>query len=143
MQRFLGFSAGPFRLATPIAAVRQIVEHTDVAGPPAIAIAALLGAEPRGPPAALLEFDALGAMRWGCCALRGVIDAPPPLPLPATVACRWPGLLAGTIDDGDDLTLVIDPRVLVGLWESTTATTPRTTASADMITTGDVPAERS
>jgi hypothetical protein len=119
--RYLGFDAGPFRLAAPLTAVRQIVEvGVAVEGTPRVrSVAEVLGEAPRGRPQALLAFDAVdGLVLLGCCALRGVIDAPPPTPLPRTVACRWPGLLAGTINEDGALTLVVDPYVLSGLLES-------------------------
>ena len=116
MQRFLGFVAGPFSLATPIAGVRQILEvgaDEDGALP---SIAGLLGAAPLARPQAVLAFDgAAGIVLVSCCRLRGVVDARSPLPLPGTVACRRPGLLTGTIDDGGALTLVVAPRVLADL----------------------------
>jgi hypothetical protein len=117
MQRFLGFVAGPFFLATPIAGVRQILEPaSDDADDHVPSIARLLGALPLGRPQAVLALDGgAGPVLVSCCRLRGVVDAQPPAPLPRTVACRRPGLLAGTIDDGDVLTLVVDARVLAGL----------------------------
>jgi hypothetical protein len=117
MQRFLGFVAGPFSLATPIEGVRQILDVTgDGDGGHVHSMARLLGAEPLGPPDAVLAFDGDdGAVLVSCCRLRGVVDAHAPAPLPGTVACRRPGLITGTLDEGDELTLVVDPRVLVGL----------------------------
>jgi hypothetical protein len=122
MQRFIGFRAGPFRLAAPITAVLQIVDGggDGVGGGPEVrSLAALLGAAPLGPPTALLAFaGAAGPVLLGCCALHGELDAAPPAPLPRTVACRWPGLLAGTLDGDEGITLVINPSVLVGLLEA-------------------------
>ena len=116
MQRFLGFVAGPFSLATPIGDVRQILELGAGDDGTLPSIARLLGASPLGRPQAVLAFDGdAGAVLVSCCRLRGVVDARAPSPLPGTVACRRPGLLTGTIDDGDDLTLVVEARVLAAL----------------------------
>jgi hypothetical protein len=117
MERFVGFFAGPYSLAAPITSVRQILAVETTADDDDVPSAArLLGAEPLGRPQAVLSFDGDGgAVNVSCCKLRGVVDAEAPVPLPGTVACRYPGLLSGTIDDGVVLTLVVDPRVLVGL----------------------------
>jgi hypothetical protein len=64
-----------------------------------------------------LLFDGLdGPVLLAACALTGVFDAPPPTPLPETVACRWPGLIAGIVRH-EGPRLAIDPRMLMGLLE--------------------------
>ena len=126
--RYLGVLAGPFRLALPLGTVRQIL---DVGGAQAeapsdpralgvlpLSLARLLGAEPAARRPALLLFDGhTGPVLLSTCVLGNVIDAPAPTPLPRTVACRWPGLIEGVIDDAG-LRLVLDPRVLMGLVEA-------------------------
>jgi hypothetical protein len=142
MERYLGFDAGPFRLAAPLSAVRQILDDTTPATRHARDMATVLGAgaapastasmsAPTAPTAgAVLVFDADDdAVPLRCSTLRGVIDAPKPAPLPQTVACRWPGLLLGTIDDDGALILVLDPRVLIGLCEAAPTTTAQETSS--------------
>jgi hypothetical protein len=132
-ERYLGVGAGPFRLALPLETVRQIL---DVGGAQAVApadpralgvepisLARLLGAAPSALRPALLLFDGhTGPALLSTCLLGGVIDADePPRPLPRTVACRWPGLIRGVIEDDVDhlgLRLVLDPRVLMGLVEA-------------------------
>lgn len=126
-ERYLGADAGPFRLALPLSSVRQIL---DVGGGDApldprslgvtpISLAELLGAKPTSTKPAVLLFDGTAdPVVLTCCGLRGVIDAAAPQPLPQTVACRWPGLLRGTVDDGGGLCLALDARVLMGLVES-------------------------
>jgi hypothetical protein len=142
MDRYLGFDAGPFRLAAPLSAVRQILDDTTAATRHARDLAEVLGAGAPSSPSsasgtptaatagAVLVFDADDdAVPLRCSTLRGVIDAPAPAPLPQTVACRWPGLLLGTIEDDGALTLVLDPRVLIGLCEAAAPTTsPETTS---------------
>ena len=127
-ERFLGVRAGPFRLALPLGTVRQIL---DVGGEAAsaptdpralgvlpVSLARLLGAEPVARRPALLLFDGhMGPVLLSTCVLGSVVDADPPRALPRTVACRWPGLVRGVIDDGG-LRLVLDPRVLMGLVEA-------------------------
>ena len=138
-QRYLGVRAGPFRLALPLEAVRQIL---DVGGEQAsaptdpralgvlpLSLARLLDSEPVARRPALLLFDGLsGPVLLSTCVLGGVVDAATPRPLPRTVACRWPGLIRGVLhlqaqDDG--LRLIIDPRVLMGLVEAETAPSDR------------------
>jgi hypothetical protein len=129
-ERYLGVRAGPFRLALPFETVRQIL---DVGGTQAsapsdpralgvepISLARLLGAQPTLERPALLLFDGhTGPVLLSTCVLGGVVDASaPPRPLPRTVACRWPGLIRGVIDDAPGLRLVLDPRVLMGLVEA-------------------------
>lgn len=132
MERFLGVVAGPFQLALPLSSVRQILDvggGDTVLDPRALgvtphALSELLGEAPSSTKPAVLLFDSIGGgnndpVVLTCCALKGVIDAPAPKPLPQTVACRWPGLLRGTLDDGNDgLILVLDSRVLMGLVEA-------------------------
>jgi predicted secreted Zn-dependent protease len=48
-----------------------------------------------------------------------VLDAPPPAPLPPTVACRWPGLIVGIVRH-EGPRLALDPRMLMGLLEGRT-----------------------
>ena len=132
MERFLAVDAGPIRLALPLPSVRQILDVG--AGEAALdpralgvtphSLAELLGAAPTSTRPALLLFDSiLGAhdpIVLTCCKLRGVVDAPRPRPLPATVACTWPHLLRGTLDNADDdgVILVLDASVLMGLLEA-------------------------
>ncbi|MBM4281995.1 MAG: hypothetical protein FJ137_14955 [Deltaproteobacteria bacterium] len=124
MPRFLGFVAGPYSLAAPIGDVRQIVavgadahaEPEDARAQATTSLATLLGAAPRGAAQAVLAFDHGDiTVRVSCCALRGVLDAAAPTPLPSTAARRHTGLVVGAIDDGDGLTLVVDARVLATL----------------------------
>jgi hypothetical protein len=126
--RYLAVEAGPFRLALPLEAVRQIL---DVGGEQASApsdpralgvtpcsLALLLGSQPSSPKPALLLFDGhSGPVLLSTCALGRVFDGVDPAPLPKTVACRWPGLIQGALDDAG-LRLVLDPRVLMGLVEA-------------------------
>lgn len=109
-QRYLGVDAGPFRLALPIETVRQILDvggaqasaPTDprALGVAPVSLARLLGARPReGRPAFLLFDGHSGPVLLSTCVLGRVIDAGAPRPLPRTVACRWPGLIRGVIDD--------------------------------------------
>jgi hypothetical protein len=119
--RFLGFVAGPYALAVPIASVRRILaadhDHADdaAAGRPH-ALAAVLGVGPRGPAQAVLVFDADdGGWSVSCCGLRGVVETERLLTLPATLARDHPELLVGAIADGDELALVVDPLALVAL----------------------------
>jgi hypothetical protein len=131
--RFLGIDAGPFRLAVPLSSVRQIVDMGGALSAPAaaneaaaneapfISLATLLGVAPSltsssSRPAAFRIDGVDGVVT--CCGLRGVIDASEPRPLPQTVACRFPGLLRGTIIDDDALALVVDAAVLAGLIEA-------------------------
>lgn len=127
-QRFLGVRAGPFRLAMPLEAVRQILDvGGDQASAPTdpralgvlpLSLAKLLGSEPVARRPALLLFDGLsGPALLSTCVLGRVIDAAPPRPLPRTVACRWPGLIRGVLVD-EGLRLVLDTRVLMGLVEA-------------------------
>jgi hypothetical protein len=134
VDRFLAVEAGPFRLALPLEAVRQIL---DVGGelaqaptdPRALGVephslARLLGDAPSKQRPALLLFDGpIGPVLLSTCVLGRVFDAPAPKSLPRTVACRWPGLIRGalhdsTLDDVGGLRLVLDPRVLMGLVEA-------------------------
>lgn len=126
MERSLGVDAGPFRLALPLSSVRQILDvgvgdaplDPRSLGVEPIALATLLGASPTSTRPAVLLFDGTDApVVLTCCRLRGVIDSPPPRPLPRTVACRWPGLLRGTLMYDGALTLALDARVLMGLVE--------------------------
>jgi tetratricopeptide (TPR) repeat protein len=82
---------------------------------------------------ALLLFDGhTGPVLLSTCVLGNVVDASTlPRPLPKTVACRWPGLIRGVIDDPPGLRLVLDPRVLMGLVEAD--------AGAAAATGGDAP----
>ncbi len=137
--RYLGVDAGPFRLALPLSSVRQILDVGDgdapldprALGVTPHSLAELLGELPVSTRPAVLLFDGTDdAVVLTCCALRGVIDAVAAKPLPQTVACRWPGLLGGTLDGPPDadgnggeggeggLILVLDARVLMGLVEA-------------------------
>jgi hypothetical protein len=126
MERYLQAIAGPFRLALPLSSVRQILDvgggNTSLdpraLGVEPISLAVLLGAEPTSTQPAVLLFDGTAdPVVLTCCALHGVVDADAPRPLPRTVACRWPGLLRGTIAADDGVMLAIDARVLMGLVE--------------------------
>ncbi len=138
MARFLGIDAGPFRLAVPLSSVRQIVDMGGALSAPAaaneaaaneaatneapfISLATLLGVAPSSTSSssrpAAFRIDGVDGVVT-CCGLRGVIDASEPRPLPQTVACRFPGLLRGTIIDDDALALVVDAAVLAGLIEA-------------------------
>ncbi len=130
MHRYLGANAGPFRLALPLSSVRQILDvgagdtplDPRALGVRPISLAKLLGAEPTSTRPAVLLFDGTSdPVVLTCCSLAGVIDAPPPLPLPKTVAVRWPGLLQGTLDTDGGLRLALDARVLMGLVEQADA----------------------
>lgn len=125
-ERYLSTDAGPFRLALPLSSVRQILDvgggdtslDPRALGVEPISLAELLGASPTSTRPAVLLFDGTAdPVVLTCCGLRGVVDADAPRPLPRTVACRWPGLLRGTIDDGGILALALDARVLMGLVE--------------------------
>ncbi|MDP2339670.1 MAG: hypothetical protein Q8O67_01825 [Deltaproteobacteria bacterium] len=127
MERYLGVDAGPFRLALPLGSVRQILDVGQgdaTLDPRALGVmphslAELLGEAPTSTRPAVLLFDGTDdPVVLTCCRLRGVVDAPRPRPLPQTVACRWPGLLQGTVDGDDGLILVLDSRVLMGLVEA-------------------------
>jgi hypothetical protein len=124
-RRYLRVEAGPFQLALPLSSVRQILDtgSGDAAlDPRAIGVmqhslAVLLGARPSSSQPAVLLFDgARDPVVFLCCRLRGVLDAAAPRPLPGTVACRHPGLIAGTTraDDGA-LLLVLDAAALTAL----------------------------
>jgi hypothetical protein len=132
-ERYLGVSAGPYTLALPLLTVRQIL---DVGGSSAsapsdpralgvepISLARLLDKPAQGVRPGLLLFDGhTGPVLLTVCQVAGVLDAPPPRPLPKTVACRWPGLVRGVIETKEGaLRLVLDPRVLMGLLEATEA----------------------
>ena len=130
-ERYLGVDAGPFRLALPLSSVRQILDvgageaslDPRALGVEPVSLAVLLGASPTSERPAVLLFDGTAEpVVLTCCGLRGVVDADTPHPLPSTVACRWPGLLKGTIDDANRLALVLDPHVLMGLLEGLTNT---------------------
>jgi hypothetical protein len=128
-ERYLALTAGPFPIALPLSAVRQIL---DVGGDQAeapldpralgvqpISLARLLGAEPLPKRPALLLFDGhIGPVLLSACTMSGVLDGTPPRPLPRTVACRWPGLVRGLVDDGARPRLALDTRVLMGLVEA-------------------------
>ncbi len=127
MQRYFGVDAGPFRLALPLASVRQILDvgaGDAVLDPRALGVmphslAELLGEAPTSTRPAVLLFDGTDdPVVLTCCRLRGVIDSAPPRPLPETVVCAWPGLLQGTLDVDGGLVLVLDARVLMGLVEA-------------------------
>lgn len=132
-ERYLGVAAGPYALALPLLTVRQILDvggasstaPTDprALGVAPISLAALLDkpAQPGRP--GLLLFDGhTGPVLLSVCELSGVFDAPPPLPLPGTVSCRWPGLIRGVLaNEANRLRLVLDPRVLMGLVEAAEA----------------------
>lgn len=130
--RYLALLAGPFRLALPLSIVRQILEvggdakgshaPTDprALGVAPVTVARLLGEEPLSAPPALFLCDGhLGPVLLAPCALLGVFDAGPPVPLPPTVACRWPGLFLGVVF-GPEPRLALDPRVFLGLIEADT-----------------------
>jgi hypothetical protein len=129
MSRFLAVEAGPFALALPLGAVRQILDvggdHATAPSDPRalgvlpISLAELLGAEARRTRPALLLFDGLaGPVLLSTCVLGGVFDADAPRPLPPTVACRWPGLVAGVVVH-DGMRLAVDAVFLMGLVEGT------------------------
>lgn len=130
--RYLTLSAGPFRLALPLHAIKQIL---DVGGfdqlvpyNPAdhgvvpVSLARALGRTPLGGrPAYVLCHRGDTDVVLAACALGDVLDvADKPRPLPATVVCRWPGLMHGIIRDPKDggLRLVLDSVVLGGLLEA-------------------------
>lgn len=124
-ERHLGLRAGPFRLALPIVAVRQILD-TGGGGSPTdpralgvmpVPLATVLGVEPSAKRPALLLFDGdPGPVLLSACSLDGVLEGREVAPLPRTVATRWPGLVLGTLKH-KGLVLVLDPQVLVGLVE--------------------------
>lgn len=125
-ERFLGLIAGPYHVGLPIGAVRQILDAggggapTDprALGVEPIPLARLLGAEPRSDRPALLLFDGHpGPLLLSSCSLTGVLEPDGIIPLPATVATRWPGLVRGTVRQ-KGLVLLLDPQVLVGLVEA-------------------------
>lgn len=131
--RYLGVAAGPFALALPLLTVRQILDVGGVSstapsdpralGVQPISLAALLD-KPRqeGRPGLLLFDGHTGPVLLSVCGVTGVFDAGAPLPLPRTVACRWPGLIRGVlVDPAARLRLVLDPRVLMGLVEASEA----------------------
>lgn len=128
--RFLAVDAGPFCLALPLGAVRQILdvggEHGSAPldaralGVVPLSLAALLGATPLAVRPALLLFDGLdGPVLLTVCALVGVFDAVEPAALPETVACRWPGLITGIVKhaQSDAPRLALDARFVMGLVE--------------------------
>ncbi len=127
MNRYLAVDAGPFALALPLSAVRQILDmggsqqgaalDPKVLGVVPVSLAALLHATPSSSrPALLLLDNESGATLLSVCALHGVFDGDTPVALPSTVACRWPALLSGVVHAGG-VRLAIDPRVLVVLHE--------------------------
>jgi hypothetical protein len=124
-ERYLGLVAGPFRVALPIVAVRQILDvgggtaPTDprALGVEPIALASVLGAQQRRERQALLLFDGHpGPVLLTADELLGVLEPRALSGLPATVATRWPGLVRGTLRH-KGLVLILDPQVLVGLVE--------------------------
>lgn len=135
-ERHLALVAGPFRIALPLVDVRQIVDvgGGDAEPPPAVAeevkgavsLAVLFGEAPMPWRPAVVRLDAAGSdLLVSCCRLEGFFDAGPPIPLPKTVAMRWPGLLAGALvrapeEEGAParLYLKVDARVLVGVVEA-------------------------
>ena len=128
-ERYLALTAGPYPIALPLSAVRQILDvggeqqaapHDPRAlGVAPVPLARLLGAEPLMKRPALLLFDGhTGPVLLSACTMAGVLDAPSPRPLPRTVACRWPGLIRGIVDDPSGPRLGLDPRVLMGLVEA-------------------------
>jgi hypothetical protein len=130
VDRYLGVDAGPFRLALPLETVRQILDvggeqasaPTDprALGVEPLSLATLLGAAPSDRRPALLLFDGhSGPVLLSTCLLGRVFEGAAPRPLPRTVACRWPGLVKGVVDESaGSLRLVLDPRVLMGLVEA-------------------------
>lgn len=124
-ERYLGLVAGPFRVALPIVAVRQILDvgggtaPTDprALGVEPIALASVLGAAPQRERQALLLFDGHpGPVLLTADELLGVLEPSNVSPLPATVATRWPGLVRGTLRH-EGLVLILDPQVMVGVVE--------------------------
>ncbi|MCC7109181.1 MAG: hypothetical protein IT382_07835 [Deltaproteobacteria bacterium] len=132
-ERYLGVAAGPYSLALPLLTVRQILDvggsssmaPTDprALGVAPISLAGLMDKPPLpGRPGLLLVDGHSGPVLLSVCGVSGVFDAPPPLPLPKTVACRWPGLVRGVLGSAaGQRRLVLDPRVLMGLVEAAEA----------------------
>jgi hypothetical protein len=128
--RFLAADAGPFRLALPLNAVRQILDlggaqataPTDprALGVEPVSLARLLGAAPNDTRQGLLLLDGLsGPVLMSACSLFGVFDTNVPVALPETVVCRWPGLVAGIVREPDGgVRLALDAGFLMGLIES-------------------------
>lgn len=130
--RFLALVAGPFRVALPLRAVKQIVDVGGAEGAPpdeaqgAVSLAAVFGEAPMPWRPAVVLLDVGGAeLLLSCCRLEGVFEADVPLPLPKTVAMRWPGLLQGALLRAADvegapplLYLQLDARVLQGVVEA-------------------------
>ena len=131
-ERYLGMVAGPFRLALPIVAVRQILDAGDGSAPTdpralgvePVPLANVLGAKPQGSRSALLLFDGHpGPVLLTVDRLLGVLEPHQVMPLPKTVATRWPGLVQGTLRH-DGLVLILHPQVLIGLVEVWRAESP-------------------
>jgi len=124
-ERYLGLVAGPYRVALPLVAVRQILdvgEGTAPTDPRAlgvepISLARVLGATQQRDRQALLLFDGHpGLVLVTADALLGVLEAEDIKPIPDTVAIRWPGLIKGTLQH-EGLVLILEPQVLTGLVE--------------------------
>ena len=125
-ERYLGLEAGPFRVALPLVAVRQILDAgggsapTDprALGVEPTELAAVLGAPQEEGRRALLLFDGHpGPVLLAVDRLLGVLEPRGVTALPRTVATRWPGLIEGTLRH-EGLVLILDPQVLVGLVEA-------------------------
>jgi hypothetical protein len=125
--RFLALRAGPFRVALPLTAVRQILDMGGATattpldprslGVAPVSLARVLGAEPTSEHPALLLFEGShGPLLLTADALEGVVDAPAPRPLPSTVSMRFPALVAGTVEH-EGLLLAFDPATLVDVVE--------------------------
>ena len=132
--RLLSLRAGPFRVSLPVTSVRQILDTggatasapTDPRelGVRPVSLAEVLGAEPDSErPALLLVDSSSGPVLLTACSLEGFLDGEPQ-PLPRTVITRWPGLIRGTLTDGE-LSLVLDAQVLMGVVESWLAANPQ------------------
>jgi hypothetical protein len=128
--RYLGVTAGPYVLALPIAGVRSILDvgggaPLDVRslGVLPVSLAGLLGVTSSVTSPGLVLLDGAqagssGPLLLSCCAVHGVFAGDDERPLPRTVACRWPGLVPGTVRHDGVLRLVLDVRVVLGLAEA-------------------------
>ena len=132
-ERYLGLVAGPFQVALPLVAVRQILD-VGAGGAPTdplglgvepIALASVLGEEPGQAHQALLLFDGhAGPVLLTADRLLGVLEPERVVALPETVVVRWPGLISGILRHRG-LVLILDPQVLVGIievWQGDLAT---------------------